>query len=222
MQMKKCLVVLAILLFGLASESYGNNNMRLLSRAKNRIASLAQGTKQLFLKSEGKHALWQKLAMSAGIAILACTSINCGGGTALRGVSQQHQQYVRSPAEIMGRHVHFVSEGRHYIGYVHERIANDEVSIDLYDGNILNIKTDQVLGLRINDHPDERRQVLVETSEEGKTFLHAFVAAVYDDNYYELVVGAYVDDYDQMTALDSPYVILIYKKDIYAVFGEQF
>ena len=221
MQRRSGVLVLAmVLLLGLASGGYGKN-ARLLDKVHKRIANIAHGTKRLLIKGDGEHALLQKLVAGAGLAILVCTSVSCGGSAALRGVEHQ-QQYVRSAEEIMGRHVHFVSEGHDYMGYVTDAPASDEVSIDLYDGHIMTVKTSQVRGIRLDTHQDERLQVILNSTEEGQKFRHAFVVAVYDDNFYELVVGAYMDHNGNMVMMEFPYVIITHFDDIVSVFGEPF
>ena len=207
-----------VALLGLATAGH-SKNVRLLNAVQQRMASLSHGAKRLFVKGDGDYALVQKLAAGAGLALLACTSISCGGSAALRGVAQQ-QQYVRSPAEIFGRHVHFVIDGHDHVGYVYSATAADEVSIDLYDGNIVTAKTNQVRGLRIDLHADERRQVIIDTNEEGRKSLHGFVVAVYDSNYYEIMIGAYADFESNLHMMEFPYVVVIHYDEIISVFGE--
>ena len=188
MQMRSSVLVLALVaLFGLTTVGHGKN-VRLLDAAQKRIASLSHGAKRLFINGDGDYALLKKLYVGASLAIIACTQISCGGGAALQGVTQQ-QQYVRSTEEIIGRHVHFVADGRDYVGYVSESTNTNKVEIDLYDGSIMEIKTSQVRGIRIETHHDEGRQVTIPTNEEGKKFMHGFVVGVYDSNYYELMIG---------------------------------
>ena len=221
MRMRGGVVVLTVVaLVGLTTAGHSKNK-HLLDAVQKRMTSLSHQARRLFVKAEGTHALWQKLAAGAGLALITCTSMSCGGGTALRGVAQE-QQYVRSPEEILGRHVHFVIEGRDYVGYVADATASDEVSIDLYDGNVMSAKTHQVRGVRIETHDDERRQVLIASGEEGKKFLHAFVVAVYDSNSYELMVGAYIDHDDQLRIMEFPYVIIVNFENIISIFGEPF
>ena len=215
--MRSGLLVLTLLV-GLASVGYSKNG-HVLNKVQQRMMSLSHKAKRLFVKGDSKHALWQQLAVGTGLAILACTNIGCGGGAALRGVTQE-QQYVRSPEEIMGRHVHFFSEGKDYVGYVADALDSDEVSIDLYDGSIMDIKTHQVRGLQIELHHDEGRQVVLASREEGQQFLHAFVVTVYDSNYYELMVGAYVDYVGNLHVMDHPYVIITHFDNIVSIFGE--
>lgn len=219
MQMRNGVLALAMVaLFGLANVGY-SKNVRLLDAVQKRATSLSQGVKRLFVNDSGKHALWQQLATGAGLAIIACTSINCGGSVALQGVAQE-QQYVRSPEEIIGRYVHFVSEGKDYIGYVDEATNSDEVEIDLFDGSIMTVKTKQVRGVMIEEHHDEGRQVILKSAEEGQIFLHAYVAKVYDSNYYELFVGAYIDNDGEMNLMEFPYIIVTHFNNIIKVFGE--
>ena len=220
MQRRSGVLVLAIvLLLGLASGGYGKN-ARLLDKVHKRIANIAHGTKRLLIKGDGEHALLQKLVASAGLAILVCTNISCyvylGGG-------EGQQQYLHSAEEIMARHVHFVSEGHHRVGYVAVGDpASDEVNITLYDSSIMTAKTSQVRGVRLDTHRDEWRQALLDSTEEGQKFLHASIVAVYDDNFYELMVGAYLDHNDNMVKMESPYVIITHFDDIVSVFGEPF
>ena len=212
--------VLVLLLLSLTTTGHSKNG-RLFDALHKRMASLSHGAKRLFVKGEGEYALVQKLAAGAGLALLACTSISCGGSTALQGVAQQ-QQYVRSPAEIVGRHVHFVSEGQDYVGYVHSAVGANTLSINTYDGGTLEVESDAVLGVRIENHADERRQVVIPTEEEGEKFRHGFVIAVYDDNFYEVMIGAYVNHDDVLRIIEFPYVIIINYDEITSVFGEPF
>lgn len=212
------LVVVALVALATAGHS---KNRHLLDAVQKHMTSLSHRAKRLFVKGAGEHALWQKLAAGAGLVLITCTNMSCGGSTALQGVAQG-QQYVRSPEEILGRHVHFVFDGRDYVGYVADATAADEISIDLYDGNVVSAKTHQVRGIRIETHPDEQRQVLIASDEEGKKFLHAFVVAVYDSNSYELMVGAYIDHDDHMHVIEFPYVIIVNFENIISMFGEPF
>ena len=221
MRMRGRVAVLAVVaLVGLDTTAHSKDR-HLLGIAQKHIAHLSHRAKRLFVKGGGEHALWQKLAAGAGLVLITCTNMSCGGSASLQGVAQE-QQYVRSPAEILGRHVHFVIDGHDYVGYVANAIAADEISIDLYDGNAVSAKTHQVRGVRIETHPDKRRQVLIASDEAGKKFLHAFVVAVYDSNSYELMIGAYIDHDDHMHILEFPYVIIVNFEDIITIFGEPF
>ena len=216
MQVRKSVLVLALVaLFGLANVGYGKNNLRLLDRLQN----LTQGTKSLLLKSNGKPALLQQLAAGAALGILVCTTqIGCGGATALRGVTQE-QQYVRSPDEIMGRHVHFTIGVNNYVGYVDRVISSDKVGIDIFTGQIIEVETKNILGVRIEEHSDEWREVSVATNEEGQKFKHGLVVAVYDSNFYEIVIGGHVDFEDNLHLLEFPEILITHFDNI-AIFGE--
>ena len=219
--MRSSVLVLALVaLFSLTTVGHGKN-VRLLDAAQKRIASLSHGAKRLFVNGDGDYALVKKLYMGASLAIIACTQMSCGGGAALQGVTQQ-QQYVRSPEEILGRHVHFVADGHDYVGQVAESTNTNTVEIDLYDGSIMEIKTSEVRGLHIEEHHDEGRQVKLNSAEEGQTFLHAYVVKVYDSNYYELFVGAYYDNAGELQFTEFPYVIVTHFDNIVEVFGEPF
>ena len=216
--MRSSVLVLALVaLFSLTTVGHGKN-VRLLDAAQKRIASLSHGAKRLFVNGDGDYALVKKLYMGASLMLIAC-NMSCGGGIALQGVTQQ-QQYVRSPEEILGRHVHFVAEGRDYVGYVADSPNSDEVSIDLYDGSIMKAKTSQVRGIRIDMHDDGGRQVIIDTNEEGKKFMHGFVVTVYDSNYYEIMIGAYVDFDNTLRIVEFPYIVVIPYDEITDVFGE--
>ena len=217
--MRSSVLVLALVaLFGLTTIGHGKN-VRLLDAAQKRIASLSHGAKRLFVNGDGDYALVKKLYAGAGLMLLACTNMSCGGGIVLQGVTQQ-QQYVRSPEEILGRHVHFVAEGRDYVGYVADSPNTDEISIDLYDGNIMEAKTSQVRGIRIDMHDDRGRQVITDTNEEGKKIMHGFVVEVYDSNYYEIMIGAYIDFNNNLRIMEFPYIVVIPYDEITDVFGE--
>ncbi len=212
------LVLATVALFGLATAGHSKNG-RLFNAVQKRMTSLSQGAKRLFIKGDGEYALAQKLVAGASLMLIACTGgISCGG-SALLGVTQE-QQYVRSPEEILGRHVHFVINGRDYVGYVADAPASDEVSIDLYDGSIMSAKISQVRGVRIEMHHDEQRQVIIAGHEKGRELLHAFVIAVYDSGAYELLVGAYVDHDGNVQVMKFPYVVITSFENIISVFGE--
>ena len=218
MRMRKSVVVLAaVALFSLSSVGYSKNAH--LLRMQNRLASLAQGTKNLLVKNGNKPALLRQLAAGTALGIMVCTTqIGCGGATALQGVAQE-QQYVRSPAEIMGREVHFAIEGKNYVGYVVNTISSDKVAIDNFTGQIIEVETNNVLGVRIKDHNDERRMVNVAANEEGQKFKQGLVVAIYDSNFYEILVGGYIDFEDNVHLLEFPEVVITHFDNI-AIFGE--
>ena len=210
--MRNGIAVLAVvLLVGLTTAGHSKNK-HLLDAVQKRMTSLSHQAKRLFVKSDGEHALWQKLAAGAGLALITCTSMSCGA-TALRG-NWQEQQHERSTEEIIGRHVHFVSEGQDYVGYVDDALAADEVSIDLYDGKVMSAKTHQVRGIRIETHPDEDQWVYIASEEEGKQYLFGMVGAVYDNNKYEVMVGGYVDHSNNMQKMESFRVVIVDYRDL--------
>ena len=205
-------VLTVVLLVGLTTAGHSGNN-RLLGAVQKRMTSLSHKAKRLFVKSDGEHAVWQKLAAGAGLALITCTSMSCGGGTTLRGVVQE-QHHERSPEEILGHHVHFVIEGKDYAGYVAEVTATDEVRIKLYDGNKMLVNTYQVRGVLIESHPDEYQWVYIASEEEGKQYLFGMVAAVYDNNKYEVMVGGYVDHDGYMQKMESSRAVIVDYKEL--------
>ena len=210
--------VVVTLVLALVTTAHGKNG-RLTDTARQRLASLAGHVKQALGSSNS--ALVQKLVTGAGIVVITCANISCSSNSlALHGVAQQQHQYVRAPEELLGRHVHFVVDGVDHIGYVTEAVSTNEVNIDLYDGVIVTVDTKQISGVRINEHPDERRQVLVRSDIEAVTSLHGFVLAVYDNGYYEIMVGAYVDANDNLQMLDNHRTILVPFAEILSVMGE--
>ncbi len=221
MRIGSCVLALAsLLLSSTADTGYGKQGNLQLAKGRKRLTKVTQKLTQFVVKGQGSHVSRQKLIAGAGLALLMCTShLSCGGGTALRGVALQ-QQYVRSPEEIVGRHVHFVSGGRDYVGYVADALASDEVSIDLYDGSIMTAKTDQVRGIRIDAHHDEHRQVMLTSHDKDKKFWHGLVVAVYDSNFYELMIVAYIDSEGNLHTIVSPYVIITHFDNILPALGE--
>ena len=225
----RVLVFAAALLLAFGSDAFGSNNSRLLSRVKQRLATvIPNSVKQVFLRGENKHSLVQQLLMGAGLAVMVCTMPSCGllgpssqGGIVLQGVAPQQQDYVRTPEEVLGRHVHFIFEGKDQVGYVADAISATVISIDLYNGSIVDIETKQIKGLRIDEHDDEGKQVIIANNREGQPDrLHAFVLSVYDSSYYELMVGGYINDNDRLTIIEHPYVIVIPYREIDSTFGE--
>ena len=223
------LVLAAALLLTFSSEAFSSNG-RLLSRVKQRLAaSMPHGIKQVLLPTEGKQSLVQQIIMGAGIAMMLCTLPSCSklgltsqGNAPLQGAAPQQKGYVRTANEVIDRHVHFINEGKHQVGYVEASISATKISIDLYNGNMVEIETNQVQGIRIDEHDDEGRQVIIANNNEGQPdLLHAFVISVYDSNYYEVMVGGYINDNDRLIILERPYVIVIPYEEIVSVFGEQ-
>ena len=200
--MRSVVVLLTVvLLVGLTTAGHSRNN-RLLDAVQKRMTGLSHKAKRLFVKSDGEHAVWQKLAAGAGLALITCTSMSCGGDTS-RGVEQE--QYGLE--EILGRRVHFVIEGKDYAGHVAEITASDEVRV-IYDGNVMSVKTHQVHGIRVERHPDEQWQVLIASEEEGIQYLYGMVTAVYDSNKYEIVVFIHIDYDNNMHNTESLYKVI--------------
>ena len=154
-----------VVLVGLTTAGHSKNKP-LLDAVQKRMASLSHQAKRLFVKGEGEHAVWQKLAAGAGLALITCTSMSCG--VALRGVAQE-QQYVRSP---------------------------------------------EMRDLLIEAHPDEDRGVVIASDEEGKQYLYGLVASVYDNDSYEVMVGAYMDHDNNLRKVESPYMTIVSSEDI--------
>ena len=224
----RVLVLTAALLLTFGSEAF-SNNVSLFSRAKQRLAaSMPNSIKQVFLRGEDKHSLVQQLLVGAGLAAMVCTlpacyqlRLNSPGVEPLYGVPPQQRGYVRTPEEVLGRHVHFIAAGKHQVGYVADAISATEISIDLYNGSIIDIDTRQVQGIRIDEHNDEGKQVIIATDDiRQPDLLHAFILSVYDSNYYEVMVGGYINNLNRLIVIERPYVIVIPYKEIVSVFGE--
>ena len=225
----RVLVLAAAVLLAYSYEAFGNNT-RMFSRLKQRLAAnMPHSIKQVFLRAKDKQSLVQQLIMGASIAAMVCTLPSCGklgltsqGTETLRGVAPQPQDYVRTAEEVIGRHVHFIVEGKHQVGYVADAISATQVKIDPYSGNLIDIETKQIQGIEISGHADQGKQIIISNDEEGlPKILHAFILAVYDSNYYEVMVGGYIDEsFNRLVITEKRFVTIIPYDKIIAVSGQ--
>lgn len=204
------LALLVALSFSVSVSGNAAGKSRLVNTIQKRVAALPQSAKRLFLPDNGEHALTSKLTAAAIAALISCTSmIACSKSNALRGVERPVVQYMYAPDEVLNRHVHFVIEGSHRVGYVTEALSAHEVSIDPYNGDALPVNIEQIQGTRIHGHDDLMREVMLDSDLPDVKFLHGMVVAVYSSGYYEVTVSAAFDHAGNLNMLANPYTIII-------------